>query len=930
MKTVSTEIFNAIHKRSRQFSLLLDFGDFEITKAENYSQEVISSPSSGLTFGTVAIGTGSFELKKQTVDVAGKTFRAFLGVKVSNEFEQVKLGKFTVTDVQEKGIKTEVTFEDDIALLDKTFDRKLTTPAKAVDVLDAVASICGVSFDLSNVPEDLTIEKPAKGFVCREIVGWIAQLLGTFVAIDTSTEKICFKWYEDTGYTINKDNYLYMVGEPTTDTLFELGAISCNTGTETLTASVDNTQGVVSLSNPFMTQAKLNALLEQRKGFSYNGGELAFVLGNPLLDVWDVVTVEYAGKTSVFPCMSLSLAFSGAVTGGMKSFVRDANTSFEGTITKEINGIKTRVTVLDGILKTEIVHNDEVITSINASKEGVKIKGEHLDLEGQVTFSSLNDEVKTAIDTAGEDAEAAKTAASEANKVLADWCYENDKTVIDGGKVAAGTVTAKQINVADLFAKNINMTGKFLGTAKAFIRPSLDEIEQLRTFVKYGGATSAQLKLYDLNCDGSLTTEDIGIMMELANGYSNISDYSSYVSKIGDVTSTISITINPADPDNVIVMTGTSLWGFTHTTSMDINGFDDLRVTNLRVGDANVNQMNADSADIGHIYTPSIWLTGQYYDDGTTENGQFMFHDERKGEDVNLVPLIEGLTGNVQEQLDDKVSYTPTNLGSMANKTIPELQAALDGWLSSVLSSGAKSGARATFDTTNAFVSWWNAGNTTSTLPAGITWTVELVSTYPTKDYVQLMITTYSSKQVYYVTRSKGTWQNIYKVAFTNDIPTYTLSSFGLTATATELNYVDGVTSNIQTQLNGKAAKVVVLFDGSASNQLIQGQSVSINMSAYRSIRVYYHMPGSGGVKETHMMYKTGVNQYPDYYYDGIYAPTPDNIGTGTRIMCMLWGINEAKTTFTVRRCGWFDNPSSTWNERANSDYAVIRIEGVI
>lgn len=33
---------------------------------------------------------------------------------------------------------------------------------------------------------------------------------------------------------------------------------------------------------------------------------------------------------------------------------------------------------------------------------------------------------------------------------------------------------------------------------------------------------------------------------------------------------------------------------------------------------------------------------------------------------------------------------------------------------------------------------------------------------------------------------------------------TYTLSSFGITATATELNYTDGVTSNIQTQLNAK------------------------------------------------------------------------------------------------------------------------------
>ena len=35
---------------------------------------------------------------------------------------------------------------------------------------------------------------------------------------------------------------------------------------------------------------------------------------------------------------------------------------------------------------------------------------------------------------------------------------------------------------------------------------------------------------------------------------------------------------------------------------------------------------------------------------------------------------------------------------------------------------------------------------------------------------------------------------------------TYTLSTFGITATAAQLNYVDGVTSNIQTQLNAKAS----------------------------------------------------------------------------------------------------------------------------
>lgn len=37
---------------------------------------------------------------------------------------------------------------------------------------------------------------------------------------------------------------------------------------------------------------------------------------------------------------------------------------------------------------------------------------------------------------------------------------------------------------------------------------------------------------------------------------------------------------------------------------------------------------------------------------------------------------------------------------------------------------------------------------------------------------------------------------------------TYTLASFGISASASELNYVDGVTSNIQTQLNGKLDKL--------------------------------------------------------------------------------------------------------------------------
>ena len=59
-----------------------------------------------------------------------------------------------------------------------------------------------------------------------------------------------------------------------------------------------------------------------------------------------------------------------------------------------------------------------------------------------------------------------------------------------------------------------------------------------------------------------------------------------------------------------------------------------------------------------------------------------------------------------------------------------------------------------------------------------------------------------SSATEYINVMNGGTWTGWAEMLTTADA----LASLGITATATELNYVDGVTSNIQTQLNAKAA----------------------------------------------------------------------------------------------------------------------------
>ena len=56
-------------------------------------------------------------------------------------------------------------------------------------------------------------------------------------------------------------------------------------------------------------------------------------------------------------------------------------------------------------------------------------------------------------------------------------------------------------------------------------------------------------------------------------------------------------------------------------------------------------------------------------------------------------------------------------------------------------------------------------------------------------------------------------WQHI-NIMFSKQGHTHTVANItDLTATATELNYVDGVTNNIQTQLDDKVSKITVVVD---------------------------------------------------------------------------------------------------------------------
>lgn len=84
-----------------------------------------------------------------------------------------------------------------------------------------------------------------------------------------------------------------------------------------------------------------------------------------------------------------------------------------------------------------------------------------------VLASALNSANSTAYQ-ANTLATSAKARAESTAETIAAWCYGSDTTYIDGGKIYTGSITAKQIDVNDLFAQSITATGSISGLTGDF------------------------------------------------------------------------------------------------------------------------------------------------------------------------------------------------------------------------------------------------------------------------------------------------------------------------------------------------------------------------------------------------------------------------------------------------------------------------------
>lgn len=204
---------------------------------------------------------------------------------------------------------------------------------------------------------------------------------------------------------------------------------------------------------------------------------------------------------------------------GIKTEVSSISSKANNAVEKADKAL-TSVEQTDKYIEANVVKNDEVVTKINASQEGVSIKADKISLEG---YTTINDNFK--IDEHG------------------DMEAKNGKF--------SGEITSKSGTIG-----GFTLTDKLSAKGTAYLPPSEADFNKIRNAVV--NSTTAQLynenPWFDLDGNGKVDVYDFGYMRKILLGHD------SYSSMAHKKLSEVTVEINPT-ANKLIRIYGTNAWG---------------------------------------------------------------------------------------------------------------------------------------------------------------------------------------------------------------------------------------------------------------------------------------------------------------------------------------------------------------------------------
>lgn len=338
--------------------------------------------------------------------VKGTEVRFEIGATADGTIEWIPMGYFTIKEQKkDRNLLTFTAYDRLESKLAKAYKSKIVKyPVESKEFLTDISEQTGVEFDTSKLSDSLMIDKiltvndqsgektykePFDGFTMQQVVGYIAQLHGTFAICDRNG-KVTFRWYEalttdypgkigDTAGSYLKDqnlsfiyNTIEFLKESHTyliktnryfddllqsETMCQISGISCDTENNHYESGTNiNTN----LSNPVMTQEWLNKILKKIKDMSYYPVSFSF-MGDPRLDVGDVVTIVDAKNNLIdVPVMQHTITFDGGLLSEVASY------GFEEKETKSPSEIALQRVKDDILSLQEITAKKATVNQLNA------------------------------------------------------------------------------------------------------------------------------------------------------------------------------------------------------------------------------------------------------------------------------------------------------------------------------------------------------------------------------------------------------------------------------------------------------------------------------------------------------------------------------------------------------------------------------------
>lgn len=464
----STTAFGTlVQQDSRTFKCLLTYGEASITTARSIKFTGGSEGEDDFSLGSTMSQYIEVTIPGKGLVVEGTEMLLQIGMDVNGKTEYIPMGYFTAGKPQKADDQITFTAYDRMMKTERTFSMSGSN-TDTVSVLKKIAEITGVSVTTAGLTA-ISMKVP-KGYSCREVLSYVAQLHGSF-AVCNRKGQIELHTYADSGYKVKPGRYWGNFEH--NDYAFNVTRMVCATGEDKNGASISITAGSgtrsISLSNPFMTQTVLNKILASFKNFSYMPGTLK-MLGDPRLDPWDILTVaDLSGNTYKVPIMKLEWEYDGGLTYSVEAVglsEEETNADYKGPQTKEMERYYAQLVMIDRAMINKLDVETAKITYASIKElDVVKENVEEINAKkANIDLANVNNAwIEKGVLKDGSIGSAAIHEGAVTNAKIADATIEAAKIKsINADSIVAGTIKTERLIITgpdgqDSIVKAINI-----------------------------------------------------------------------------------------------------------------------------------------------------------------------------------------------------------------------------------------------------------------------------------------------------------------------------------------------------------------------------------------------------------------------------------------------------------------------------------------